>query len=179
MPGRFRQHDKSEIQSAVATHAHARAAQLVWHGLPCAEPLPVVHAKIGGVTQSGLTDPIRCPVTHDTGLDCSTQFSVLFGGNAALKPEQSEQATAGFVIDPIPNASFSVDYFKINLKNVSWMVFLRLPSSATWDNSQALSPARLPSRDPRSRAASRDDRGVLTTRSRLSCVRGVDGRRFH
>jgi len=95
MPGRFRQHDKSEIQSAVATHAHARAAQLVWHGLPCAEPLPVVHAKIGGVTQSGLTDPIRCPVTHDTGLDCSTQFSVLSGGNAALKPEQSEQATAG------------------------------------------------------------------------------------
>jgi iron complex outermembrane receptor protein len=72
---------------------------------------------IGGVTQPGLTDPIRCPVTHDTALDCSTQFNVLFGGTAALKPEQSEQTTAGFVIEPIPNASFSIDYFKINLKN--------------------------------------------------------------
>jgi iron complex outermembrane receptor protein len=64
-----------------------------------------------------LTDPVRCPVTNDTGLDCSTQFGVLFGGNANLKPEEAEQATFGIVIEPIPNASFSVDYFKINLKN--------------------------------------------------------------
>ena len=69
---------------------------------------------IGGLSQPGLTDPIRCPVTHDMGFDCSTQFNVLSGGNTSLKPEQSEQATAGFVIEPIPNASFSVDYFKIS-----------------------------------------------------------------
>ncbi|MEO8537187.1 MAG: TonB-dependent receptor, partial [Betaproteobacteria bacterium] len=73
--------------------------------------------KFGGVTQTGQTDPVRCPVTNDTGLDCATQFGVLFGGNAALKPEESEQATFGVVFEPIPNASFSVDYFKINLKN--------------------------------------------------------------
>jgi iron complex outermembrane receptor protein len=53
----------------------------------------------------------------DTGLDCSTQFGVLFGGSANLKPEESEQTSFGIVIEPIPNASFSVDWFKINLKN--------------------------------------------------------------
>jgi iron complex outermembrane recepter protein len=73
--------------------------------------------QFGGVTQTGLTDPIRCPVTMDTGLDCSTQFGVLFGGNATLKPEESEQSSFGIVFEPIPNASISVDYFKVNLKN--------------------------------------------------------------
>jgi iron complex outermembrane recepter protein len=72
---------------------------------------------ISGVTQPGLSDPIRCPVTGDTGFDCQTQFGLVFGGNRALKPEQSEQATFGFVVEPTPNASFSVDYFKINLKD--------------------------------------------------------------
>jgi len=73
--------------------------------------------QFGGVSLPGQTDPIRCPVTNDTGLDCDTQFNVLFGGNAQLKPEESEQATLGFVFEPIPGASFSIDYFKINLKN--------------------------------------------------------------
>jgi iron complex outermembrane recepter protein len=73
--------------------------------------------NISGVSQPGLTDPIRCPVTGDTGFDCNTQFGVLFGGNRSLKPEESEQATIGFVLEPIPNASVSIDYFKINLKN--------------------------------------------------------------
>ena len=73
--------------------------------------------QFGGVTQTGLTDPIRCPVTMDTGLDCSTQFGVLFGGNAKLKPEESEQTSLGIVFEPIPSASISVDWFKINLKN--------------------------------------------------------------
>jgi iron complex outermembrane receptor protein len=73
--------------------------------------------NISGVSQPGLSDPIRCPVTGDTGFDCQTQFGVLFGGNRSLKPEESEQATFGIVVEPIPNASFSVDYFKINLKD--------------------------------------------------------------
>jgi iron complex outermembrane receptor protein len=73
--------------------------------------------NITGVSQPGLSDPIRCPVTGDTGFDCNTQFGVLFGGNRALKPEESEQATFGVVFEPFPNTSFSVDYFKINLKD--------------------------------------------------------------
>ncbi|HET9748105.1 MAG TPA: TonB-dependent receptor [Casimicrobiaceae bacterium] len=73
--------------------------------------------NISGVSQPGLSDPIRCPVTGDTGFDCSTQFGVLFGGNRNLKPEESEQTTAGIVWEPFANASVSVDWFKINLKN--------------------------------------------------------------
>ena len=73
--------------------------------------------NISGVSQPGLSDPIRCPVTGDTGFDCSTQFGVLFGGNRNLKPEESEQTTAGIVWEPFANASLSIDWFKINLKN--------------------------------------------------------------
>jgi iron complex outermembrane receptor protein len=71
--------------------------------------------NISGVSQPGLSDPIRCPVTGDTGFDCSTQFGVLFGGNRNLKPETSEQTTFGAVWEPIPNSSVSVDWFKINV----------------------------------------------------------------
>ena len=73
--------------------------------------------NIAGLTQPGLNDPIRCPVTNDQTADCNAQFGVLFGGNQSLKPEESEQTTAGVVFEPIPNASVSVDWFKINLKN--------------------------------------------------------------
>jgi iron complex outermembrane receptor protein len=73
--------------------------------------------NISGVSQPGLSDPIRCPVTGDTGFDCNTQFGVLFGGNRNLKPEESEQTTVGIVLEPIPNASLSIDWFKINLKD--------------------------------------------------------------
>ena len=72
--------------------------------------------KFGGVTQSGTSDPLRCPVTGAEGVDCNTQFGVVLGGNANLKPEESEQASLGVVVEPIPGATFSVDWFKINLK---------------------------------------------------------------
>jgi iron complex outermembrane receptor protein len=70
-----------------------------------------------GVSATGQTDPIRCPVTNDTGLDCNTQFGVTFGGNPALKPEKSEQFTAGIVLEPNNAFSVSADYFKIRLNN--------------------------------------------------------------
>ncbi len=68
-----------------------------------------------GVSPTGLTDPIRCPVTHNTGTDCLTQFGVFFGGNPDLKPETSEQATLGIVWEPNNAFSISADYFKIRL----------------------------------------------------------------
>ena len=70
-----------------------------------------------GVSAPGTSDPIRCPVTHDTGLDCSTQFALVFGGNANLKPEKSENATFGVVFEPTNAWSVSADYFKIRLNN--------------------------------------------------------------
>jgi len=73
--------------------------------------------NISSVTATGQSDPIRCPVTNDTGLDCATQFPITFGGNAALKPEKSEQASAGFVFEPRAGTSVGVDYFKIRLND--------------------------------------------------------------
>ncbi|MGZ5035369.1 MAG: TonB-dependent receptor plug domain-containing protein [Usitatibacter sp.] len=73
--------------------------------------------QTSGVSAPGTTDPIRCPVTHDTGLDCSTQFPLIFGGNPALKPEESENVTFGAVWEPTNALSISADYFKIRLKN--------------------------------------------------------------
>jgi len=67
-----------------------------------------------GVTQQ-TSDPVRCPVTGEVGVDCQAQFGAAFGGNAHLKPEESEQTSIGIVLEPIPGATFSVDWFKINL----------------------------------------------------------------
>ncbi|QJR09910.1 Vitamin B12 transporter BtuB [Usitatibacter rugosus] len=74
--------------------------------------------RINGVTPAGQTDPVRCPVTNDTGLDCSTQFGVLFGGTKDLKPETSEQTTLGVVYSPSTQFSVGADYFKIRLNDV-------------------------------------------------------------
>ena len=70
-----------------------------------------------GLTNNGTSDPIRCPVTKDN-YDCVTQFNLTTGGNLLLKPEKSEQATAGMVIEPVRGLSFAVDYFKIRLNDV-------------------------------------------------------------
>ena len=74
-------------------------------------------ANQSGVSAPGLTDPIRCPVTGSS-FDCDTQFGVLFGGNAALKPEKANQWQVGFVLEPTPAFSIGIDYFNIDLKNL-------------------------------------------------------------
>jgi iron complex outermembrane receptor protein len=68
-----------------------------------------------GLTVAGTSDPIRCPVTHNTGVDCFTQFGIIFGGNPALQPEKSEQATFGFVMEAGGGITLSADYFKTRL----------------------------------------------------------------
>jgi iron complex outermembrane receptor protein len=70
-----------------------------------------------GLTQTGLSDPIRCPVTNAGGQDCFAQFQTIFGGNPNLKPETAEEMTAGIVLEPISGLSLSLDYFKIRLSN--------------------------------------------------------------
>jgi iron complex outermembrane receptor protein len=70
-----------------------------------------------GVTAAGTSDPLRCPTTNDAR-DCLTQFTVLYGGNPALKPEESTNITAGIVWEPTNDFSFSVDYFNIEVKDL-------------------------------------------------------------
>ena len=63
------------------------------------------------------TDPARCPTT---GLpsDCgSGQVAGIVGSNPLLKPETSKSYTLGFVLEPIKQASLSVDWWQIERKN--------------------------------------------------------------
>jgi iron complex outermembrane recepter protein len=68
------------------------------------------------VTPPGLSDPLRCPTTGG-GNDCQTQFSTTNGGNAALQPEKSKNATVGIVFEPTANSSVAIDWFKVDLKD--------------------------------------------------------------
>jgi iron complex outermembrane recepter protein len=70
-----------------------------------------------GVTQPGLSDPLRCPTTGSP-LDCATQFPITNGGNPDLKPEKSTNFTAGVVFEPVNNASVAIDYFNIEVKDL-------------------------------------------------------------
>ena len=63
-------------------------------------------------------DPVLCPngvVNTAAGgvatRDCGIQFQQLQGGNATLKPEESNAWTLGFVFQPVPQVSFSADYW--------------------------------------------------------------------
>jgi iron complex outermembrane receptor protein len=69
-----------------------------------------------GVTPPGLTDLLRCETTQDSN-DCSTQFPITNGGTATLKPEKSTNKTIGFVLEPDPHVSLTMDWFHIILKD--------------------------------------------------------------
>ena len=79
---------------------------------------PLSHGFIFG---SSLEDPVRCPVT---GLptDCPGAFGGIFtsasGGNPNLQPERSEQFNAGVVWEPLARLSLTLDYWKIDKRNV-------------------------------------------------------------
>ena len=61
-------------------------------------------------------DPKRCPVTQlDT--DCFPEFPVLTGGNPALQPERSRQASIGLVFEPIEGALVGIDWWRLSLRN--------------------------------------------------------------
>ena len=79
---------------------------------------PLTHGAVFGAS---LQDPVRCPIT---GLpsDCPGQFGGAFasaaGGNPNLGPEKSEQANAGIAWEPIRGLSLTVDYWKIDERDV-------------------------------------------------------------
>jgi iron complex outermembrane recepter protein len=68
-------------------------------------------------------DPIRCPggtaigAFVDDGLECEAQFQNQLGGNTALKPEKSRQATLGIVFEPAQGTSLGFDMFWIKRSN--------------------------------------------------------------
>ena len=75
---------------------------------------PVVE----GLSASDKGDALRCPVTQLPS-DCDLlAFRVRSGGNRALQPEHSEQATAGIVWEAANGVSVGVDYWKIRKTGV-------------------------------------------------------------
>ena len=57
---------------------------------------------------------MRCAAPGHDPQDCNAQaIAVITAPNPGLKPEQSKSYTAGFVLDPTPNTSLTLDAFKI------------------------------------------------------------------
>ena len=75
-------------------------------------------------TAGRYNDPVLCPNgvvnTAAGGIparDCGIQFQQLQGGNTGLTPEESDAWTIGFVLQPTPQVSFSVDYWDYKVTN--------------------------------------------------------------
>jgi iron complex outermembrane recepter protein len=77
-----------------------------------------------GLSQPGLEDPLRCPTTQDEN-DCLNQFNVLFGGNANLQPQTSDQWTLGLVFEPLAGLSIAFDWFNIKFRNMFGNPFIQ------------------------------------------------------
>ncbi|MEJ7667819.1 MAG: TonB-dependent receptor [Casimicrobiaceae bacterium] len=67
-------------------------------------------------TGDSYDDPLRCPITN-SAFDCNLQLDRIFGGNRNLKPERSEQYSAGIVWEPNNIVSIGVDYFFIKVED--------------------------------------------------------------
>jgi iron complex outermembrane receptor protein len=77
---------------------------------------------VNGVSANGLSDPLRCNkvingTLNTSSLDCATQFPIVTGGNAGLKPEKSVSASAGFQLEPTDNTHIGADYFDTKIRN--------------------------------------------------------------
>jgi iron complex outermembrane receptor protein len=73
-------------------------------------------------TANNWNDPVRCPGGHpiagaSASDNCNVQFMALTGGNPKLQPEKSRSATAGFVLQPVPEFDATVDWWWVHLKN--------------------------------------------------------------
>ncbi len=84
-----------------------------------------------GVSQTGLSDPLRCPTTANDVKDCSTQFPTINGGKLGLKSEKSNNTTLGMVFEPTRDISLGMDYFRIKLRDT---ISQGLPQQFILDN---------------------------------------------
>lgn len=61
------------------------------------------------------SDPVKCPT--DPTQCAILQLPYTDSGNTDLKPEKSKQGTIGFVVVPLDGATFSVDYWHVDLSD--------------------------------------------------------------
>ena len=109
---------------------------LKWQALPAlllrasggtgflAPSLPELYtARSASVREVG-PDPVRCPVT---GLpeDCNVEATVVTGGNPALKPSKSKQASLGLVVSS-GTVQLSLDAWRIRVDDGIWQTSVDL-----------------------------------------------------
>ena len=74
-----------------------------------------------GLTQPGLSDPLRCPDPNapDSGSnpDCNTQYTQTVGGNPNLQPAKSTTWSVGGIVEPLQGLSIGADWVWLDLKN--------------------------------------------------------------
>jgi iron complex outermembrane receptor protein len=107
----------------------------------------------GNNTNANWNDPIRCPGgvpinnSVDTSTECNVQLSSAVSGDLNLKPEKSDQYSLGIVFSPIADASVSLDYWSLTVKDavvqVSEKAVLENPT-AYKDNFYRYDPAQFP-----------------------------------
>ncbi len=73
---------------------------------------PFYEAKVGDCF-----DAAGNPTVNNTPQYCNAQLTVNQGGNTALQPEKSRQATIGMVFQPTRDISVSVDLWRIKMKS--------------------------------------------------------------
>ena len=62
----------------------------------------------------GTSEQFNDPLTGQKNL----QVNALSGGNPNLKPEKSNQASVGFVFQPLDSLSVGIDYYRVKIKDV-------------------------------------------------------------
>jgi iron complex outermembrane receptor protein len=76
-------------------------------------------AQIVANDVTSFADPKRCPVTH-LDEDCATNTHLVqyvIGGNPALRPELSRQASLGLVFEPVESTSIGLDWWHLTLEH--------------------------------------------------------------
>lgn len=73
--------------------------------------LPELFNPTSAATSATFVDPANTAAGPN-------QYNTTVGGNPNLKPEKSEQASIGFVLDPVKGLSVSLDYWTIGVTNL-------------------------------------------------------------
>jgi len=88
--------------------------------------IPSFNEAFGLPTTGYITQTVNCAnaaafcAAHNNNAYATGQYSVGLTsiGNPALEPEKSTAFTAGIIVEPIRNVSFTVDFWRIKVKNL-------------------------------------------------------------
>ena len=112
---RLRQRNAQGGRGTCRCRLASRCGAPTRRGLP--RPLtPDLESSVRAFNNN-VRDPLRCPVFDATIRDCATTFASYIRANPELKPEKSDNYTAGFVVQPTRDFAAAVDYWYIKRKD--------------------------------------------------------------